>query len=71
MSFGAPTASAGPVRGTHAMTHHAGRGQDQPLSGRMRALLGFQVFAWNVACVGSIVVALVFWFALVRNKRGG
>lgn len=69
MSFGAPMASAGPVRGTHEMTHHAGRDQHQPLSGRRRALLGFQVFVWNVACVGSIVVAVVFWGALVRKRH--
>ncbi|CAM9688725.1 unnamed protein product [Pylaiella littoralis] len=69
MSFGAPMASAGPVRGTHEMTHHAGRDQHQPLSGRRRALLGFQVFVWNVACVGSIVVAVVFWGALYDGSR--
>lgn len=64
MFYGAPTASAGPVRGTHAVGHrHAG----EPLSNFRRTLLGFQIFAWNVACIGSLVVVTVFWTVLVRT----
>lgn len=67
MFYGAPTASAGPVRGTHAVGHHhAG----EPLSNCKRTLLGFQIFVWNVACIGSLVVVTVFWTVLVRTKRG-
>ncbi|CAM9172394.1 unnamed protein product [Hapterophycus canaliculatus] len=68
-SFSSPTASAGPVRGTHATTHHHGGSRDQPLSSGARALLGFQIFAWNVACVGSVVIVAVFWVALYDNSR--
>lgn len=63
MPFGqlnTPTSSAGPVRGTHEM------GDPQPLPTCSRFLLGFQIFTWNVACVGSLVVVVVFWFSLVR-----
>ncbi|CAN0075030.1 unnamed protein product [Scytosiphon promiscuus] len=68
-SYTSPTASAGPVRGTHATTHHHGGVQDQPLSSGTRALLGFQIFAWNVACVGSLVIVTVFWVALYDDSR--
>lgn len=43
-----------------------GTGGGHPLSSCVRFLLGFQVFTWNVACVGSIVVVTVFWTSLVR-----
>lgn len=46
---------------------HAGGGHDQPLSSCRRILLGFQISAWNVATIGSLVVVTVFWTTLVRN----
>ena len=64
MFYGAPTASAGPVRGTHAVGH---RHEGEPLSNFRRTLLGFQIFTWNVACIGSLVVVTVFWTVLVRT----
>eukprot|EP00903_Cladosiphon_okamuranus_P012548 g11750.t1 len=64
MFHGAPTASAGPVRGTHAVGHH-----HSTLSNSRRAILGFQIFAWNVACVGSIVVPIVFWAVLFEGGK--
>jgi len=65
--FSAPISSAGPVRGTHAVGHHATEGYSHPLSDGSRTLLGFQIFAWNIACVGSLVVPVVFWAVLVRR----
>ncbi|CAB1102210.1 unnamed protein product [Ectocarpus sp. CCAP 1310/34] len=64
--LGSPMASDGPVRGTHAVAPHRGN-RNQPLSSNRRALLGFQVFSWNVACVGSLVIVTVFWVALFDN----
>lgn len=61
-----PTASDGPVRGTVGMA--AGY---QPLSNCARSLIGFQIFMWNVACVGSFVVLVVFWGLLVRRLAFG
>lgn len=52
-----PRVAADPVAGTHG---------GHQLSGFARFLLGFQIFTWNVACVGSIVVVIVFWVSLVR-----
>eukprot|EP00752_Nemacystus_decipiens_P006381 g5753.t1 len=66
MFYDAPRASAGPVRGTHAVGHHyAG----EPLSNCRRALLGFQIFMWNIACIGSLVVVAVFWSVLYDGER--
>ena len=55
-----PKVVAGPVGGEH------GTDGGYPLSSCARFLLGFQVFTWNVACIGSIVVVVVFWTSLVR-----
>ncbi len=63
--FSTPISSAGPVRGTHATGHHDAGAQS--LSDGSRTLLGFQIFAWNIAFVGSLVVPTVFWTVLVRR----
>lgn len=55
-----PKVAAGPVRGADRTDG------GHPLSSCARFLLGFQIFTWNVACVGSIIVVTVFWTSLVR-----
>lgn len=55
-----PKVAAGPVGGAYVTDG------GHPLSCCARFLLGLQIFIWNVACVGSIIVVTVFWTSLVR-----
>lgn len=34
-----------------------------------RILLVSQLFTWNIACPGSLIVCVIFWAALVRRKN--